>query len=121
MVLAKAFAELRSALSELARVVDRLRLEIEDEPRRPALADPFKYGAEDIEGWIKEAIADIDAIRDEGGASPDLDRGRLALASCNERVRHRNAETRRPARVRADRGARQLRRRARRPLGEGSR
>jgi hypothetical protein len=86
MVIAKTFEELRAALDELARLVSRLRVEIEDEPRRPALADPFKYGAEDIEGWVEEASADLASVSDAAAGSPDLDRARLALGNCNRRV-----------------------------------
>jgi hypothetical protein len=86
MTLESAFMELREALEELARAVRQVRVHIDDAPRQPALADPFTYGADDIEGWVAEAIAAADEAVERIAGAPELDQARIALATAHERV-----------------------------------
>src|SRR5204862_332003 len=76
MTLGSAFVELHGALEELARAVRQVRVHIDDAPRQPALADPFTYGADDIEGWVAEAIAAAGEAVERIAGGPELDEGR---------------------------------------------
>jgi hypothetical protein len=88
MTLEAVFRELCTNLHHLHERLIGLRMTVvEDKPCGGdiVLVDVFGDAAEDMLGWLEEALANADEGRRAAGHPVDLERARRALATCQER------------------------------------
>jgi hypothetical protein len=88
MVLEATFADLSAHLQALRDSLKTLRTTaVEDRPLQgdAVLVDVFGDAADDLSGWLEEAIDAAETGRQAVGGPVDLDRARRSLAVCQER------------------------------------
>ena len=88
MALEAAFQDLCARLAALREALSGLRTTVvEDKPLRGdvVLVDVFGDAAEDLLGWLEEALAAASAGQRAVDHSVDLDRARRSLITCQER------------------------------------